>query len=98
MIAKTILASAFVALAIVAQAAAQTFEDGQTAHDRRDFSTALEIWKSLAERGDSAAQYSIGAMYTNGEGVAQSYSEALKWFRLSASQGYVKADTALGNF
>ena len=31
-----------------------------------------------------------------GEGVAQDYAEALKWYGLSANQGYAPAQTALG--
>jgi hypothetical protein len=27
-------------------------------------------------------------MYLNGEGVAQDYAEALRWFQLAAAQGY----------
>ena len=35
-------------------------------------------------------------MYDIGEGVPQDYKEAVKWYRLSAEQGYVKAQYNLG--
>jgi TPR repeat protein len=34
----------------------------------------------------AAAQNNLGFMYANGQGVAQDYSEALKWYRLAAAQ------------
>ena len=35
-------------------------------------------------------------MYDTGNGVAQNDTEALKWFRKSAEQGYAKAQYNLG--
>ena len=35
-------------------------------------------------------------MYREGHGVPQDYAEAVKWFRLSAGQGYSDAQGALG--
>ena len=36
-------------------------------------------------------------MYGNGNGVAQDYAEAAKWYRLAAEQGHLKATNDLGN-
>jgi TPR repeat protein len=36
-------------------------------------------------------------MYNSGRGVSLDYAEAVKWFRLSAGQGYAFAQTTLGN-
>jgi TPR repeat protein len=33
------------------------------------------------------AQYNLGIMYENGEGVVQDYAEAHKWLNLAAAQG-----------
>ena len=41
-------------------------------------------------------QYSLGILYDNGTGVAQDDTEAAKWFRLAADQGYAKAQNNLG--
>jgi TPR repeat protein len=35
-------------------------------------------------------------MYAHGEGVAQDYAEAVKWFRLAADQGHAGAQHNLG--
>jgi len=35
-------------------------------------------------------------MYDNGDGVAQNYAEAVRWYRLAAKQGYAVAQNYLG--
>ena len=37
------------------------------------------------------AQYNIGTMYENGEGVARDEAVAAQWYRKAAAQGYVLA-------
>ena len=44
-----------------------------------------------AESGDAKAQYRLGLMYYNGDGVPQDYAEAVKWSRLAADQGLAAA-------
>ena len=44
-----------------------------------------------ADQGKDNAQYNLGLMYYNGLGVKKDVSEALKWIRESAQQGYEKA-------
>ena len=39
--------------------------------------------RSLATEGDAAAQFDLGFMYRNGEGVPQDNGEALRWYRLA---------------
>lgn len=53
-------------------------------------------WKRLAEQGDAAAQSILATMYVNGDGVAQDYKEAAKWYRKSAEQGWADAQGWLG--
>jgi len=65
--------------------------EGVTAYNQGDYSTALYEFIQMAEQGDAGAQYSVGVMYENGEGVLQGYSEAVKWYRLAALQGMAKA-------
>jgi TPR repeat protein/dephospho-CoA kinase len=50
----------------------------------------------IAEIGDTSAQFSLGVRYANGEGVPQDYTEAVKWYRLAAAQGYASAQYELG--
>jgi uncharacterized protein len=63
---------------------AQDFYKGSVAAHSGDYVTALKQWLPLAEQGNASAQYSIGWMYGSGNGVAQDYAEALKWYRLAA--------------
>ena len=51
----------------------------------------------LAEQGDVEAQYKLGRIYANGEGVPRNGSEAVRWYRLAADQGNVNAQYRLGN-
>jgi len=48
----------------------------------QDTSEVAEIVKQLrmdAEQGDADAQYILGLMYANGEGVPENDAEAVKW-------------------
>ena len=49
-----------------------------------------------AEAGDGQAQLQLGFRYYDGDGVPQSYSKALKYYRLAAEQGYLSAITNIG--
>ena len=40
------------------------------------FETALREFKPLAEQGYAPAQYNLGLMYANGNGVEQDYKRA----------------------
>ena len=55
----------------------------------------LEEWRRLAEQGLAAAQFDLGVLYENGDGVRQDYVEAVNWYRLSAEQGYAMAQNNL---
>jgi TPR repeat protein len=71
-------------------------EDAVAAYGRGDYLTAVKLWRQLAEAGDATAQYRVGLMYNNGEGVPQDYAEAARWFQLAAEQGGPKAQFLLG--
>lgn len=63
-------------------------DEGYEAWKRGDYSTAVREYQPLAERGSAEAQFLMGLMYANGDGVPQNFEEALHWYRLSADQGY----------
>ena len=50
----------------------------------------------LAEQGDVLAQYNLGMMYQNGQGVTLDYKEAVRLYSLSAEQGNATAQLNLG--
>ena len=60
-----------------------------------DTPTVAETKKN-AEAGDAWAQYYLGMMYAEGEGVSKDGAEAVKWFRLAAEQGDAWAQYYLG--
>ena len=59
-----------------------------------DTATAV---RTLAEQGDAKAQYALGTMYRDGQGVTQDHTEAVRWWRSAAEQGVLDATLALGN-
>jgi uncharacterized protein len=91
---RAILVAGMLALSGVASAG--PLEDGTAAYNRNDFATALKIFRPLAENGDVTAQYALGMIYQQGQGVAPDQKEAYKWFRLAADQGVADAEWFVG--
>jgi putative methionine-R-sulfoxide reductase with GAF domain len=58
----------------------------------------LEEIRKLAEQGDPAAQFALGAHYVTGEGLTQNFPEAAHWFSLAAEQGHTTAQSTLGAY
>lgn len=50
-----------------------------------------------AEKGDAEAQFNLGLLYDRGREVPRDKSEALRWYRLAATQGDTFAQNALGD-
>ncbi len=71
------------------QAARQMLIEGKVA-------AALPTVRRAAEDGYAKAQFNMGALYYDGRGVVQSYSEARKWMTLSAENGFSRAQTFIG--
>ena len=63
------------------------FYKGWDAYEKGDYATALREWEPLAKQGDADAQYNLGLMYANGEGVLQDNLYAHMWWNIAASQG-----------
>ena len=59
---------------------------GVDAYRRGDYAAAYRILRPLADQGDAGAQYQLGVMYAEGEGVPQDDSEALRWYCIAAEQ------------
>ena len=70
---------------------ADDFGDGLDAYKQKDYKTAFEKWKPLAEQGNAKAQNTLGVMYSKGQGVPQDDKEATKWWRLAAEQEFAPA-------
>lgn len=52
--------------------------------------------KKAAQQGDPDAQYRLGYLYEDGDGVAENSAEAVKWYREAAAQGNADAQFRLG--
>lgn len=71
-------------------------EDGDSAFARKDYATALKLWRPLATGGNASAQYNLGFMYANGQGVPKDDQQAVYWYRKAADQGDEFAQFNLG--
>jgi TPR repeat protein len=72
------------------------FDEGVAAFKQGDYAKALQEFKPLADQGIASAQFNLGLMYANGQGVAPDYQQAAKWYRLAAAQGFASAQLNLG--
>jgi hypothetical protein len=93
---RRLLATLAVSLFFVAPASAGPFDVAAAAYARGDYATALPLFRSLADQGNTLAQNNLGIMYHEGQGVSQNYAEAAKWYRLAADQGNTLAQNNLG--
>ncbi|KAI9204706.1 uncharacterized protein BJ171DRAFT_599109 [Polychytrium aggregatum] len=48
---------------------------------------AVELYRSLADRGMAQAQVALGGCFEGGEGVEQDYTTAIGWYSKAADQG-----------
>jgi TPR repeat protein len=64
----------------------------------QNYAEAVKWYRKAADQGYAMAQFSLGIMYENGQGVPQDYAEAAKWYRRAAEQGYAKAQHNLGGY
>ena len=72
------------------------FQKATIEYEKGDYSNALRIFTTLAEKGDMFAQLNLAKMYREGKGVSKDYKTAVKWFGLSAEQGNAAAQYHLG--
>lgn len=92
----TIAAIALVAMTVTMPVGAGPLEDGLTAYREHDYAKALALWQPLADKGNPAAQYQIGTLYAEGNGVQQNDATAAQWFQRAADQGDAAAQYNLG--
>ncbi len=77
-------------------AAVAGLKEGYEALSKKDYVTAANEYRPLAERGDPEAQYRIGRMYEFGNGYPQDKAQGIAWIRKAAAQGHVDAEQELG--
>lgn len=70
---------------------------GLDARDRGDYATAAWALKDAAYRGGADAQFFLGLMYRDGQGLKQDHKEAFRLWRLAAAQGHGRAMNVIGH-
>ena len=68
-------------------------DEANEAYERGDYASAYRQLLPLAEQGHAEAQYNLGIMYSEGQGVPQKDAEALNWYREAAEQDFVPGAT-----
>ncbi|MFZ3340217.1 MAG: GAF domain-containing protein, partial [Terriglobales bacterium] len=70
----------------------------QGAADHQAHALSTADLRKLAEQGDPDAQWQLGILYHDGDGVPKDDTLAVQWFQRAAEQGYVRAQSTLGAY
>jgi uncharacterized protein len=95
-IAAALALSSTVIFGSPAAAQEDALDRGVSADERGDYVEAAKWYRLAADQGHALAQYNLGLMHDNGEGVPENDAEAVKWYRRAAAQGNAKAQHNLG--
>ncbi len=68
------------------------YREGYRFSVQQDYAKAVIWYRTAAEEGHAAAQYNLGAAYTNGTGVETNKETAVDWF-FKAGQAFLKEDS-----
>lgn len=71
---------------------------GEMAGPPQDLKKALFWYIKAADHGNSEAQFKLGVIYTNGEGVTANTEEAHRWFKRAAENGHPVAKQLIRKF
>ena len=83
-------------LAMTSMECVAGFNEGVNSYQAQDYPSALREFLPLANGGNAHAQFALGVMYYEGEGVPKDYSQAENWYRKAAEQGFAPAQNNLG--
>ena len=78
-----------------AQGQPGAFDQGMQALRAGDYAEAYCLWRPLADQGYAEAQYHVGWLYANGNGLAVDVERALAFWRAAAKQGHADAQFAV---
>lgn len=76
----------------VAQDARTWLSEGNAKYAEHEYADARILYEKAATAGSAEAQFNLGNMYYNGEGVNKDYSAAAMWFKRAARKRYAKAE------
>src|SRR3990172_11424414 len=63
-------------------------------YQKGDYPAALKEFTVLAGQGDADAQFILGDMYAQGQGVTQDHVQAYKWYEIASQNGARHAPAA----
>lgn len=69
---------------------------GLDAATRGDYAEAYWLWRPLADAGMAEAQYHVGWLYANGNGLRVDVPQAIDWWQRAAQNGDADAEFAIG--
>ncbi len=70
---------------------ADQLEEAKTSIQNEDFTRSYELLLPLAEENNAEAQFLLGSLYINGDGVEKDDTKGLSWIMKAARQGYDQA-------
>ncbi len=68
-----------------------------SAYELGDYARAFRMFEPLAADGNANAQFMLGLMHAQGQGIEQNFYEAAKMYRLAGNQGHTGAQVNLGS-
>ncbi|MDO9782919.1 sel1 repeat family protein [Glaesserella parasuis] len=74
---STLLLSVAIAGNVYAETAAEKFDRAVQYAEQQNYQAAFPIFKEFAEQGYLSAQYILGLMFSNGDGVRQRLSSGI---------------------
>lgn len=77
-------------------AAPLSYDQAVALYDKNEYAQAKAAFEELAKTGHAGAQYQLGLMHHQGDGVAPDIREGLKWYRRAADQNNPPALYAIG--
>lgn len=78
-------------------ALAERYLTAVAAYEDRRFVEARSGFEALAKEGVAQAEFMLGVIHEYGDGVAISYSDAVRWYEAAAERGLTSAETRLGS-
>jgi len=84
-------------MVVIGAAVAGPLEDAIAARESGDYTTALKLLRPLVDQDVAEAEFYLGLMYAQGQGVPQDDAAALSWYRKAADKGDADAQFYLGS-
>ena len=94
---RRLMLGVILACGVLTSVTAGPLEDAKAAYARKDYATALRIWRAIAEQGDAEAQFQLGYMYILGQGVSKDFDKGMKLIDEAADRDGVSAISFLAS-